>query len=72
MSKATPTDNREVKIFLAQLTGQSWVILSWNKHIKVQAPSGAIMGIPKTPGDRRSMLNARAQARRLGANIPHV
>lgn len=38
-------------------------------HYRVRGPAGGLYFMPATPSDHRAVRNARAQLRRLGADI---
>lgn len=62
--------NREIQALLRQLRQQHWDIRHTRRgHYRVTSPDGRTVTLPSTPSDKRSVLNARAGLRRLGAQV---
>lgn len=49
---------------------QGWSVRSGSRHLKLTSPDGKVtMPVPCSSGDRRAVLNFRAQLRRAGVNV---
>lgn len=46
-----------------------FVLVSCNNHMKFRTPDGRLFVCPKTGSERRGILNARAQVRRMGYKL---
>jgi len=64
---------KDIQDVIRQLEAQGWVVTQAGKrncHWRCQAPDGrGLVFMSSSPSDRRSLLNAKAQLRRLGANL---
>lgn len=64
--------NKDIEQLLAELRRQGFTVrVRKTGHYRVTAPSGDHVTVPGTPcgGRSRSLLNARAALRRIGADL---
>lgn len=63
--------NPDVRAMVGKLRDSGFKVEeSGSGHLKVYGPNGRLVStLPKTPSDRRALKNARAQFRRLGAQL---
>jgi hypothetical protein len=63
----------EQTALLRALERQGWTVeLRRSGHYRCLGPAGQIYFAASTPSDCRSLLNARAALRRLGADLPRA
>lgn len=65
------SSGKDVRQLVEQLENQGWTVtmLRRRSHYKCQAPGGGTVFLPFSPSDWRSILNCRAQLRRMGAQL---
>jgi hypothetical protein len=70
--KGRPSDKRVARL-LAEFESLGWRVTRGGKHYHCYAPrGGAIVIVPTTPSDPRSLLNCRSLLRRAQLEINHA
>jgi hypothetical protein len=64
--------NKDTDQLIRKLVREGWVFKVGKKHGRLQAQSGSIVTVAKTPGDRRSFENFRRDLRRIMAQTINV
>lgn len=62
--------NRDIQRLAQFAETQEWDVADGGKHLLFTAPDGALVTVPRTPSDWRSVRNTVAELRRHGLAIP--